>query len=244
MTMAGIQLYAQNEFAAFIRELDMLKATELKRTEIRERLMPEQRQARRRPRTAYYVPDTAVEKYIRMFDRLTCTRENAVIRCYYRDESMGGQPYLVATDIPLDSVAKKEENFFSWLKENRATRFMVPVEDTPMAYFQHLVFQVYGEQFALYWHALYGMHDILLKHPGENGLFYEGKIVDEDLNARAKQEGMAPVVDMTDDHCIITLYEDNHEAVQQVTYRISRRAPWAIEQVQAKTLIEKPVIMY
>ena len=225
-----------NEFASFVEAVQDLKRTSLKRKEVIIAkacydTLPDGRRKRIPPKRKYYVPQDAVREYIRIFDRLRCTIPEAVIQCYYLDSRLGAQPFLVASPLSVDSLARTGQLTLQWCKENAASAAMQPADESPMAYFQYLYFKVYGEQFALYWHALYNKRNILLDYPSG-------------MKKETWDKNMLPVVTMNNDACIITLYEDTHEAISQVTYSILRQSPYTIERINEKVILAKPSITY
>lgn len=207
-----------NEFTEFVKKTNLLKSGKLRMTPI--------------PGTdRSHIPSEAVDEYMRLFDRLQCTRDSAFILCYYHDDGLGGEPHLVASTTrtsPDDWMQTDDRSIYEWIEENDAKKFMVPKEDTPMAYFQYLFFQVYGEQFALYWHANYNRREILLEHP-----------------EKGRSSSREPLIDVAlkEDQCIVTLYEENHEDISQVTFGIGRKAPWVITR-EDRVITEKPEVIY
>ena len=238
---------SQNPYADFIRQLDTLKKTKLKMTPI---VREWQQTDNQDPEKDYYIPQEAIAEYVACFDRLRLTLPDATVQCYYSYSRKGGQPYLVASPVSIDSLLNIGDISIRSVRDYAAEKFMVPAEDTPMAYFQYLIFKEYGNQFALYWHALYGVKDILLQLPGKK----EGKksislsslltITDEALYEKSKSEGILPSVTMDDTHCHVTLFESNHENVRKVHYRINRSEPWQITVVEEHVMAKKPAILY
>ena len=95
----------------------------------------------------YSIPEDAIDSYIQQFDKV---RINKKVKCYYSRDNLGGRPYLY---------------IHRWFKKHAAANFAEPIDDSPMAYFQYLIFREYGEQFALFWYALYDMKKIWTTHP-------------------------------------------------------------------------------
>lgn len=225
-----------DNYTTFIQAIDSIKRTSLKRIQ-------------KKNTEEYYIPKKAVDEYVKLFNLLECTRPKATIQCFYKYDQYGAEPYLVATDKSVTALHEQGAITYEWLHQNAARNFMVPKEDSPMALFQYLIFKVYGEQFALYWHALYGKRTILLKHPYANSKLpkerlLKGNIVDEELYNQAIEEGIEPVVNLDNKFCQVTLFEENHKAIMQVTYQIERTAPWTITRVNERTMLRKPEILY
>lgn len=235
-------VHAQNPYADFIRQLDTLKETKLKRTPI---IRQNRMDSDGVPLKDYYVPQEAIEEYVACFDRLRLTLPDATVQCYYCHSWSGGQPYLVASTLSIDSLLNIVDISFKSILDSAAHQFMVPAEDTPMAYFQYLVFKEYGEQFALYWHAFYGVKKILLQHPDDNdeNLFGKLTVTNEPLYESSRGDAILPVVRMDDKYCYITLFESNHENIRQVEYCIKRTEPWRIMSDE-RVMAEQPPIAY
>lgn len=238
-------------YASFINKINVMKNTGLRVREKLHRNKPDTTTAkpgRRQPpyTKTYYVSTEGVHGYIRHFDKLLCTRSDGHIQCYYFSGSLGGQPYLVYTPLSVDSLAKAGAITSGWLNENAAHNFVIPVEDSPMAYFQYLVFKEYGNQFALHWHALYYKRNIMLVHPDEKVVspVFGSKVesvMDSTLYNQARGQGILPTVIMDDDKCHIILYEQNHHYMTRMHYTISRCSPWDIQCTEQKVAQYKEV---
>ena len=215
----------QNVYADFILKINKVKNYRLHRT-------------RAEGTNKYIIPKDAIEEYVGLFDRLRSTNKNATVQCLYIDQVLGGEPYLIMSEFDLDSLDLSKVNIYDF-RQNAASNFMVPCEDTAMAYFQYLVFKIYGEQFGLYWHALYKKKEILLLYPSLLNTFVEYSIANKQLNKKALENGLVPIVSMDDDNCYITLFEENHENIVQITYLIKRRAPWEISRKDENIMIHK-----
>ena len=229
-------IQSQTYYSEFIQNLDSMKNTGLRRT-------------KKDNSEDYYIPEEAVKNYIKLFNQLQCTRKNATVQCFYKCDRYGGRPVLVASSQDVNQLYKHKKLTPEWLYQNAAHHYMVPVNSSPMALFQYLVFNEYGEQFALYWHALYTKRRILLKHPYRNPKsrkirLYTNSILNQELNSEALDKGIEPVVTMDENHCFITLFEENHTNIKQVKYRIERKYPWSITLLEEKPMIKKSQIIY
>lgn len=229
-------MHAQTYYSEFIQNLDSMKKSGLRRT-------------KKDNSEDYYIPEAAVKNYIKLFNQLECTRKDATVQCFYKCDRYGGRPVLVASRQDVNQLYKDNKLSAEWLHQNAARHYMVPMNNSPMALFQYLVFMEYGEQFALYWHALYTKRRILLKHPYSNSKFpknklYTNSILDRELNSEALDKGIEPVVSMDDNHCFITLFEENHTNIKQIKYRVERKYPWSITCLEEKPMIQKSQIIY
>lgn len=229
-----INMLHQNTFADFILKIEE-KKKELKLTRIGET-------------NRYKIPEKDIKEYVELFDRLQCIHKHFTVQCLYIKQPLGGQPYLVASDSLIDSIDFSDPFSFEtyeWINKNAANNFMKPCEDTEMAYFQYLIFSIYGEQFALHWHALYNDKKVLLIHPAKDKstLFKiwhtDYSVVNKPLNLETLEHGMLPIVSMDDNYCYITLFEENYENIKQITYLIQKKNPWEISQVHENIIIKK-----
>lgn len=139
------------ELAKFIERLDSLK----------EHLRPIPLQNT----TEYIIPQDSVDAYICQFDKLRFTSRKAKVRCYYRKEWLGGEPYLYIHRNNAYDLSKKGRLNIRWLEKYAAKNFVQPIDDSPEACFQYLIFCEYGKLFALSWHALYDRKKIFTIHP-------------------------------------------------------------------------------
>lgn len=106
----------------------------------------------------YSIPDNAIDSYIQQFDKLRFKKKTKV-KCLYVGNGGGRRPFLYIHRLNDDAFRKKKKSA-SWFQKHAAKNFVEPIDDSPMAYFQYLIFREYGEQFALFWHELYGIKTV------------------------------------------------------------------------------------
>lgn len=227
------QAQAQDDYTAFIRKVQNLKKTRLHRVPV--------------PDTGRHdIPKGAVAEYISYFDKLVCARGKESIQCYYQDTQLGAQPFLVAPQKPVD---KWNVVTLEWLSNNAARKYMFPKEDTPMAYFQYLMFYNFGEQFALYWHALYGIREIRLEYDVHSERVEwkwdeYGRPSTDVKKGKKKRQVFTPVVTMDENCCQVELVEELHIGIMQVKYQILRKPPYTIDREVVSILVKKPHLIY
>ena len=232
----------KNEFTEFIRVINQVKTTKLRiKTHASTDLL--------------YVSKEGVDEYVRCFDKVRFPQDTATVQCLYYSDDLGGHPKLYYCKDDVHELHRDKKTTHVWRSEHAAYKFVEPADESLMAYFQYLIFKVYGEQFALYWHALYRMHDIILEHPfirkNQDVIEMIGgrTVVNEELNNQVLKHGLYPEVIMTTDSegqpvCKVTLYESNHQAYSQVIYQIECKKPWNIQLISTTPFIQKPEILY
>ena len=232
----------KNEFTEFIRTINQVKTTKLRiKTHSSTNLL--------------YVPKEGVDEYVRCFNKVRFPQDTATVQCLYYSDDLGGHPQLYYSKDDVHELHREKKTTHAWRSEHAAYKFVEPADDSLMAYFQYLIFKVYGEQFALYWHALYGMHDIILVHPYQRKnqdvieMIGGRTVVNEELNNHTLTHGVHPEVVMTTNDegrqvCQVTLYESNHQAYSQVIYQMECKKPWNIHLISSTPFIKKPEILY
>jgi len=243
-------MFYTNEYAAFYHKIIKLKQTELKRREIRPKEKKDtitvgQRKRPLRKNRKYYIPSKGIDEYLLLFDKLVITRDVSTLQCYYKEAKRGFEPYLVVSPLPIDSLEQAGTLTTQWLESNAAGQYVIPAEDSPMAYFQYLVFHIYGEKFASYWREDYGYRIILLTHPDEEpktiaNLVFKGETVNEQLYEKGRGEAILPIMTMDEKYCKFILYEENSKHINHVTYQICREKPWTIERTEEHHVVQKP----
>ena len=145
VTAFSIASLKAQESVDFIQRIDSIKTHHLKRC-----VLPEM--------NTYYIPQDAVDSYLQQFDKLRFNKKTKV-KCFYSGDFYGGRPYLYIHRLS-DSAIRKKGKDINWLKKHAAANFVAPVDDTPMAYFQYLIFSEYGEMFSFFWHENYNMKEV------------------------------------------------------------------------------------
>ena len=127
---------------------------------------------------------------------------------------------------------------------NKATRFLIP-EDDEMGYFQLLMFDLYGNDFALYWHANYGSRFLIRGKEQIDYLMTKNREQDFEVCLDEKQllpllkEDLRPQVRLEKNKCLITIYTFHvMGGIYRNTYSISRSAPHSITKEESEHLVE------
>lgn len=127
---------------------------------------------------------------------------------------------------------------------NAPMRFLVP-EDSEMGYFQLLMFDLYADNFALFWHAWYNYRFLICDKAQIEFLIQENReetfevCFDEQKMLPLLETDVAPKVVMKQDGCVITIYAFYAgRGVCRETYSIPRKAPYSIAQENSDCLVE------
>jgi hypothetical protein len=200
-----------------------------------------------------------IRHYLRFFDRLHLKpefefasillneRAAALPVLYVREKSFDLAGYLnqaLKNYLAEHPVAEKErtqdfENAkkyelacaFAMDPRNKPRPCLVP-EDSKEGYLQLLYFDLFGDQFALVWHANHGQKSVIFSRDEANRLYryYSGTdLFSCDLAAFEKlcKGNLRPVVRMDRDRCRVTWYEIlTHQGIYRRTYEIMRSRPY------------------
>lgn len=133
--------------------------------------------------------------------------------------------------------------FHDFIEKTRLKRFVIP-EDSDFGFLQYLFLSEMGEQFALFWHALYNKKYIvcsvdlveeLVKDNNKESIF---KTSDDELQ-RFKQTSLIPEINQEPDFYQITWYEyRNLKGVFKCTYRINRMKPFDIKLISTERALK------
>ena len=127
---------------------------------------------------------------------------------------------------------------------NSPLRILVP-EDCEMGYFQLLMFDLYADNFALFWHALYGYRFLIRNKAQIEFLIQENR--KESFDVCFEEQKMLPLLEMDvtpkvvleQDRCVITIYAFYAgSGVCRETYSILRKAPCAITREKSECLVK------
>lgn len=132
---------------------------------------------------------------------------------------------------------------FAWDSTNRAVRHLSPV-DNKMGYFQLLIFNLYDNNFALWWHANYGYRFPVYKKEQIEFLIKENREEDFSIWFDEKEiiplltENLKPQVKMEHARCLITLYVFYaDDGLYRKTYSVSRTTPYLIKEERSEKLV-------
>ena len=132
---------------------------------------------------------------------------------------------------------------FAWDSVNHAVRHLIP-EDSKMGYFQLLIFKLYNNNFALWWHANYSYRFPVYKKEQIEFLIERNRRKDFSIWFDEKnilsllKENLDPRVKMEQHRCVITLYEFYAgSGLYRNVYSISRVAPYTIKKEQSEKLV-------
>lgn len=126
---------------------------------------------------------------------------------------------------------------------NHAAFHLTP-QDNKMGYLQLLIFKLYGNNFALWWHANYGYRfpvykkeqiEFLIKKNRENdfSIYFTEKEIRPLLTAKLK-----PQIKMERTRCVISLYVFYAgSGLYRKTYSISRTNPYLITEKKSEKLV-------
>lgn len=136
---------------------------------------------------------------------------------------------------------------FAWDSMNHAVRHLIP-RDNKMGYFQLLIFKLYDNNFALWWHANYNYRFPVYKKEQIEFLIKENREGDFSIYLDEKEivplltKNLKPRVKMERDRCLITLYVFYAEGgIYRNTYSISRVTPYLIQEERSEKLVTNSV---
>lgn len=211
----------------------------------------------KQPHQKFDVIDTTTfntDTYKNLFTKLHL-RAGMELRCVFSDEGTGGVPLLYAVpdtfnvenyieqklhkiNLPNSEFEKfKRMNFeceLAYEPQRKASYNMIP-EDNEEGYLQFLYFSQMGEQFALKWHANYGLNSVICSKEEMKRVFkilsnVEMYTIDTKKFNALMETNLEPIVRMDKDQCFVTWYEILiHNGIYFRTYAINRSFPHSIE---------------
>ena len=218
-----------------------------------------------------------MQEYLSIFSALK-PKEGYVVECVYFFTNYEGMPMFYGREaqysrdsfvmmlrekhkerVGIVRIGYADEDWrylsgyaFDEKRKNKGASYYFVPSDTKMGYFQLLMFYLYGDAFALWWHALELARFLIYEREQIESLIQRNRNEDfmvcfeEDKIRPLLKCSLEPQVKMKKTHCEIIIYEFHHShprygGVHKNTYSISRAEPYQITLQHSEKLVANEI---
>lgn len=187
--------------------------------------------------------DFDIKDYLQIFDELAIEK-GWKVEFYYFYNGDAGRPLFLALqdDTSLKDLLNSFNDKYEIFRYNDSVNVFnhIKVSGTEKSYYQILILNLLGDDFALFWHAGYGSLDLLTSKRAVDNLksIRNGKDFDKIKDAISKID-TKPIYKTTSDSVMITLKCFNDwSGLSERTYSIRTKFPHKINLINDSILIK------